>query len=246
MSNSIKKIIHIVIIITIVVVILCTAGIFIILYQVEGETNMPFHITKIIIAQNVDAIENDASSATWNLNVCENNDMYIYLEKNFKYEKTEIIDNVELSNIVIKKENDKGEPKLYKPVEDEKVMYKNTEENEISGITYTGELESNIKQLKISNQGGIIAFRYAINNIANYISDDAEEVNYSDLLKLTNITEEDIKTTISFDMIIKLTTGRTYQTNISIDIPTNEVIEKGTVGTEIKDFENLVFKRIEN
>ena len=47
-------------------------------------------------------------------------------------------------------------------------------------------------------------------------------------------------------MIIRLTTGRTYQTNISIDIPTNEVIEKGTVGTEITDFNGIIFKRIEN
>ena len=49
-------------------------------------------------------------------------------------------------------------------IEDEKVMFKNTNENETEEIVYTGEMESNIKQQKISNQGGIIAFRYAINN----------------------------------------------------------------------------------
>lgn len=246
MSNSIKKIIHIIIIITIIVVILCTAGIFVILYQVEGETNMPFNITKIIIAQNVEALENKETENKWDLNVLENNDIYIYLEKNSKYEKTEIIDTVEISNITIKKANEKGEPKIYKPVIDEKVMYKNEAANEIESIQYKGELESNIKQLQISNQGGIIAFRYAINNIANYKSNEEEAIDYSKLLQLTNVTKEDIETMLTFDMRIKLTTGRIYQTNISINIPIEEIIEKGTVGTEINNFDNLVFKRIEN
>ena len=125
-------------------------------------------------------------------------------------------------------------------------MFKNLAENEINEITYTGDLESNIKQQKISNQGGIISFRYGINNIANYISNENEEVDYSKLLQLTNVTEEDIKTTISFDIIINLTTGRKYQTSLQLDIPTKEVIENGTNGIEITDFNDLVFKRLEN
>ena len=119
-------------------------------------------------------------------------------------------------------------------------------ENETEEIVYTGEMESNIKQQKISNQGGIIAFRYAINNLSNYISNENEEVDYGKLLQLTNIKEENIKTTISFDFIITLTTNRKYQTNIQIDIPAKEVIEKGVAGIELTEFNNLIFKRIEN
>ena len=107
-------------------------------------------------------------------------------------------------------------------------------------------MESNIKQQKISNQGGIIAFRYAIDNLSNYISNENEEVDYGKLLQLTNIKEENIKTTISFDFIITLTTNRKYQTNIQIDIPAKEVIEKGVSGIELTEFNNLIFKRIEN
>ena len=125
-------------------------------------------------------------------------------------------------------------------------MFNNLEENKITQITYTGDLESNIKEQKISNQGGIVAFRYGINNLANYISNDAQEIDYSKLLQLTNISEEDIKTAISFDIIINLTTGKKYQSNINIDIPAKEVIEKGTIGIEITDLSNLVFKRIDN
>ena len=127
-----------------------------------------------------------------------------------------------------------------------KIAVAPNDENETEEIVYTGEMESNIKQQKISNQGGIIAFRYAINNLSNYISNENEEVDYGKLLQLTNIKEENIKTTISFDFIITLTTNRKYQTNIQIDIPAKEVIEKGVDGIELTEFNNLIFKRIEN
>ena len=97
-----------------------------------------------------------------------------------------------------------------------------------------------------SNTENIEAFRYAINNLSNYISNENEEVDYGKLLQLTNIKEENIKTTISFDFIITLTTNRKYQTNIQIDIPAKEVIEKGVDGIELTEFNNLIFKRIEN
>ena len=45
--NLNKKIFHIIMIIVIIFAILCMAGILILRYQVEGESNMPFKITKI-------------------------------------------------------------------------------------------------------------------------------------------------------------------------------------------------------
>lgn len=245
-KNSTKKIIHRIILIIIIFAILCAIGIYMLKYEVQGEANLPFKITKIIIAQSVNGTEKEGSEEKWNFQVSENNDIYIYLEKNSRYNKTEIIKDIFINNIKINKLDSIGETKIYKPVEDEKVMFKNTNDNEISEITYIGEMESNIKQQKISNQGGIIAFRYAINNLANYISDENDEIDYGKLLQMTNITEENIKTTISFDFIITLTTGRKYQTNISLEIPTKEVIEKGISGTELTDFNKLIFKRIEN
>ena len=245
-KKSTQKIINRIIFIVIIFAILCGIGIYILKYEVQGETNIPFEITKIAIAQSVNGIENEGHQEKWNFNVSENNDIYIYLEKNSRYNKTEIIKDVTINNIKINKTDSIGETKIYKPVEDEKVMFKNTNENETEEIVYTGEMESNIKQQKISNQGGIIAFRYAINNLSNYISNENEEVDYGKLLQLTNIKEENIKTTISFDFIITLTTNRKYQTNIQIDIPAKEVIEKGVAGIELTEFNNLIFKRIEN
>lgn len=247
MYRSVKqKIFHSVIISVIIIAILCVGGMFILRYQVEGESNMPFKISKISIIESVEGTESQGEGEKWNFNVDENNDIYIYIEKNSSYGKTEIIQSVDIKNISINKSNEKGTVKLYKPVQDEKRMFTNRKENEITEITYNGELESNIKEQKISNQGGIVAFRYSINNISQYISQDAEEIDHSQLLKLTNITQDDLRTTLTFDIIINLTSGKKYQAPISIDIPTDEIIEKGTVGIDKTDLNNIIFKRIEN
>ena len=195
--NVKQKIFHSIIIAIIIIAILCVGGMFILRYQVEGESNMPFKISKISIIEIVEGTESQEAEEKWNLNVDENNDIYIYLEKNSTYGKTEIIQSVDIKNININKSKEKGIVALYKPVQDEKRMFVNKEENEITEITYEGDLESNIKEQKISNQGGIIAFRYGINNISQYISQDAEEIDHSQLLKLTNITQEDLQTTLN-------------------------------------------------
>ena len=67
---------------------------------------MPFKISKISIIESVEGIENQGTEEKWNFNVNENNDIYIYLEKNSAYGKTEIIDSVELKDIKAIKEKD--------------------------------------------------------------------------------------------------------------------------------------------
>ena len=244
--NVKQRIFHSVIIAIIVIAILCVGGLFILKYLVEGESNMPFKISKISIIESVEGTETQGAGEKWNFDVAENNDIYIYLEKNFSYGKTEIIQSVDIKNINVNKAKSVGDVKFYKPVQDEKRMFINQEESEITDITYNGDLESNIKEQKISNQGGIVAFRYAINNISQYVSQDAEQIDHSQLLKLTNIKQEDLQTTLTFDIVINLTSGKKYQAPISVDIPTDEIIEKGTVGIDKTDLNNIIFKRIEN
>mgnify|MGYP000510823158 CR=1 FL=1 len=79
--NINKKIFHIVMVIVIIFAILCVGGIFILRYQVEGEANMPFKITKISLVESVEGTEKDNASEKWNFNVNQNNDIYIYIEK---------------------------------------------------------------------------------------------------------------------------------------------------------------------
>ena len=151
-----------------------------------------------------------------------------------------------VDNINIQKQVNKGNGNLYKPEPDEtRSMFNNSENNKIENIEYIGDMESNIKQLKISNQGGIVAFRYSNDKISEYISND-EEINHSELMQKSNITEEELKTKLNFDITIKLKSGKQYKANISLDIPVEGIIEKGTTSTEITNFEGIIFKRIKN
>lgn len=244
--NVKQKIFHSVIISIIIIAILCVGGMFVLRYQVEGESNMPFKVTKISIVESVEGIENEGANEKWNFSVNQNNDIYVYIEKNSTYGKTEIIDSVEIKNIVVNKTKENGEVKFYKPIIDEKKMFSNLSENEITEISYSGELESNIKEQKISNQGGIVAFRYGINNLSNYVSENDEQIDHSQLLKLTNVKQEDLEANIVFDIIINLNSKKKYQAQINLDIPTDEIIEKGTVGIDKTDLDNIIFKRVEN
>ena len=92
--NINKKILRVVTMIVIIFIILFVVGMLLLRYQVEGESNMPFRISKISIIESVEGIENKDAKEKWNFNVNENNDIYIYIEKNADYGKTEIIDKI--------------------------------------------------------------------------------------------------------------------------------------------------------
>lgn len=241
-----KKYFHLCMIIVIITLILFVLGIIILKYNVEGETNMPFDLSKIIIISSAEGIDKDSGENKWAFDINQNNDIFLYIQKNDSYGKEEIIDSVLVNNINIQKEIQKGIINLYKPEpNEERAMFNNIESNRAPNIEYTGDMESNIKQLKISNQGGIIAFRYSNDKISEYVSND-EEINHSELLKKSNITEEDLKSKLNFDIIIKLKSGKEYKANISLDVPVEGLIEEGTASTEITDFNDIVFKRIKN
>ena len=99
-----------------------------------------------------------------------------------------------------------------------------------------------MKNLKITNQGGIVAFRCSNNGITQYISND-EEINHNDLLKKANITQEELQAHIEFDLYIKLHTLKTYKTTIFLDLPLEGVIESGTISKEFTDMQKYIFKR---
>ena len=116
-------------------------------------------------------------------------------------------------------------------------------ENEIADITFEGDIKSDLKNFKISNQGGIIAFRYSNNEIAQYSSDE-EQINHNELLKKANIQEDLLKAELQFDLIMQLNEGKIYKTNIYLQMPVENIVEQGTTSREITDTSNFIFKRI--
>ena len=239
-----KKVLKIVVTIAIIISILFVVMMWLLTYHEEGETNIPFKISKIVLISSTDGVKAEGLQTQWAIDVNQNNDIYLYIDKNKNYGKTELIENVKISNFNISKETEKGQIKIYKPTTEESKMFRNTQEFEINEITYTGELESNIKQSQISNQGGLIVFRCANNNISQYISTSATEVNYNQLLKLTNVKQADLNLRLSFDIEIKIVNKKTYQATVELELPVQDVITNGTTNLEITDLENIVFKII--
>lgn len=240
-----KKSFHIVMLIIIITVLICTVGIIILKYHEEGETNMPFTLSKISIISSCEGIDKEAIDSKWAFDVYQSNDIYLYIDKNSNYGKTEIIKNICVDNIQIEaKEKDKI--KIYKPdSEEEKVIFKNKEANIVDKLEYAGDVESNLKDLKISNQGGLIAFRCSYDNLAEFKSND-EQILHTELLKKANIKLDDIKMKLTFDLTIKLEGKKEYKTTISLNLPNENVIEEGVSSIEKTDLENIIFKRIKN
>ena len=249
MKDKIKQFVntrqfHISMVIFIMFVILFVVGIISLKYNVEGEVNLPFDLSKISIISSVEGTDIEDGTNRWNLSVNQNNDIYLYIKKNDNYKETEVIKSIELSNFNILQSSKIGEIKLLKPDSNvEGVIFKNISENEVDKIEYIGSLDSNIKELKISNQGGLVIFRYAINNIGNYISNEDEEINHSELLKKVAISNDDLKFKVNFDIFINLDSGKTYKSNINLELPIGDVVNEGVQSKEFTDLKEIVFKR---
>lgn len=250
MKDEINKIIntrqfHVCMVIFIMIIILFVVGLLSLRYNVEGEVNLPFDLSKISVISSVEGINVDDTTNKWNLSVNQNNDIYLYIKKNENYKETEIIKSIELNNFNIQQNSKIGEIKLLKPDNNaQNVIFSNSSENEVDKIEYTGDMDSSIKDLKISNQGGLVVFRYAISNIGNYISNEDEEINHSELLKKLSINNDDLKFKVTFDIIINLNSGKMYKSNIELELPIDDVVNKGVQSKEYTDLDNVVFKRM--
>ena len=73
-----KKIFHLIMLIIIITIILFLAGVIILKYNVEGETNMPFKINKISIISSSEGIDKEATDTKWAFDLYQSNDVYIY------------------------------------------------------------------------------------------------------------------------------------------------------------------------
>lgn len=241
-----KRFFHTVVIALIIFILLLFVAFVMLEYSVEGEKNMPFELTKIAIISSSEGIDKKETDSKWDFDINQFNDIYLYIEKNNNYGKTEYINEVIIDNIVIESEN-KENIKIYKPDDsNDNVTFLNKEENEVNDIKYVGEVEGNIKKLQISNQGGLIVFRCSNNNVIEYKSNDDIEIAHDQLLNKTGITEDDLKIKISFNLTLKLEDLKKYKTTISLDLPVDGLIEKGKVAEEITDLNEFVFKRVKN
>lgn len=243
-----RKMFHLAMVIVIIAVILFLSGIIILRYNVEGETNMPFVLNKISVISQVDGEEKEVTDANnhFAFNVFENNDIYVYIEKNENYDKEELIKSVVINNISLETSPQMGITKFYHPeVEEVDMMFKNSAENETNSIEYIGDIKSDLKNMKISNQGGIVAFRYGIQDITTYETNE-NEIQHNQLLSKAQINVDSIKSRLKFDLNILLDSGKMFQTTISLDLPIDDVVSSGVTSKEFTDMDDYIFKRVQN
>ena len=239
-----KKIVHICVILGIIVLILIIAGIIMLRYQVEGETNLPFELSKMIVVSTAESNEIEAAADTkWNFNVNQYNDIYLEIQKNDEYTKNTSIKNITFENFVIEKNSGAENIKLYRANSEGKVV-----EDEVhlvgSSLTYKGEKETNLDELKISNQGSIILLRSVNQNVCEVRSNDEEIVHDGTLLAKGNANSEDLNYKLSFDIIIETSRNIKYKGTITIDLPTGDVQTQGKTQLEKTDFSDVIFKRM--
>lgn len=237
-KTFIKKYIAIFVIAIIAIIILSVM----IKYSVEGETNIPFKISKIMIISTAGGIEKENSTNKWDLNLLQSNDIYIDIIKNKNYNEEEIIDKIIINNFKIESEPIKGKLTLYRP-SNSKVVFSNKEEYKIDNeLIYIGSETSDIENLKIANQGGLVLLRYVNEDLGNYSSDEEEIRHDGTLLRKIGLSNEEIKFSVSFDIWIELKSGKKYKTTQELEMPMGNLIQEGTTSYQINENE-IVFKR---
>lgn len=240
-----KQMIKLWIAITVMAIILIVVIAIMIRYEVEGDKNMPFNLSKIVLVSTAEGVESEGKNK-WNFNVYQNNDVYFYIDKNENYHgKNNTIHRIKIENIKITESPTKGEVKAYMPNSTEGRLYSYAEEYLVDDkLEYRGGIKSNPQTLEIGNQGGSVLIRFSNINLGNYSSDkDKEIVHDGTLLKKLNVENDEIKFKVSFDFIITVT-NCSYKANISLDLPYGNIIENGTESFENINTDEIVFKRI--
>ena len=85
---------------------------------------MPFNLGKIAIISTQEGIDDGQTNTRWSFDVHQANDIYLYIDKNDAYDKTEIIKSVRVDNFQIEAKNTDN-IKLYKPDAQKKILYFN-------------------------------------------------------------------------------------------------------------------------
>lgn len=246
MSQKTRNVMHVVILITVIIAIVFGVVMIMVRYEEKGETNMPFQLKELSVISKADGIRKDNPENKWDIDVMQNNDVYLQIEKNTNYNGEEAIDNIELSNIQILQTPQVGEIKIFRPSAAEGNLYTEDQENLITDhIKYQGTKQTNLKTLELTNQGGIISFRIGIRNLGNYVSNEDTEVRYDGtLLDKMKITNEQLKTKISFDIIISTKSEKQYKGTIPLEIPVGDIVKEGVSNMQKTDFSDIIFKRL--
>ena len=240
-----KRIVHICIIAFIIVMLMLVAGWFMLKYSVEGEQNLPFNLKKISIISSAESNIMQDEEEKWHAGILQKNDIFITIEKNENYKKTDTIKEIKLENFIIYKAKDEHIITIYRP-ETNDFDYNYSDDYKIENtLILEGAQENNADLLTINNQGGVIGLSITAENLGEYSFSINEKVpSDGKLLAKAGLKTEDISFKVSFDLIIETGNGNKFKSTITLDLPTGNILEEGVSKSENTDFSNVVFKRV--
>ncbi len=243
-SFSKKRIIHASIVFFVIAMIILVAILLMFKYNVEGERNLPFKLKEINIVSTAESDIKKDKNEEWNAKIMQKNDIFFVIEKNSNYKKEDAIKKVCFENFQITKANKNMIVNIYKPtVSSSKYEYSDEYKIENS-LEYLGGQSTNTETLQINNQGGVIGFSIASDNIGEYTFSENETLpSDGRLLAKAGVKLEDISFKVSFDMIIETESNHKFKSNIVLDLPIGNIIKEGVGTLKDTELQNVIFKR---
>lgn len=239
-----KRIIHIYVIIFILTIIGIVTAALMFKYHVEGEQNLPFKLKKINVISTAESDLKQDEQGTWHAGILQKNDIYFVIEKNSNYKKDEAIKRISFENFKVVKSNEEMVVDFYKPTISVGT-YNYSDEYKIEGsLELLGGMSTNMEMLQINNQGGTIGFSVAADNIGEYVFKENEKLpSDGRLFAKAGIEKENINFSISFDLIIETESSHRFKSNITVDLPTGNILEDGVGTLEDTEMKEIIFKR---
>lgn len=167
LGPKMKSVIHFCLVVFVLTLIITIVCLLMLKYSVEGENNMPFEISQLVIVSTAEGIDKEAKDGKmWNFDLVQNNDVYIYISKNKNYKDSEIIKSICIDNFKFENGPKAGKMTIYRPSKLEDKIYEYKDEYIIdSDLNYSGAEFTNAKNLEIANQGGIVFLRFCNNGL---------------------------------------------------------------------------------
>lgn len=241
-NYKIKRYLKIATTLIIISIFIFLIGLIIFKYEIEGEQkeNLPFMIEKISLVSTADGIKNQENTEyLWSGKLIQVNDIYIKIAKNPNINgvlENVVIQNVEITNPI------KGNISLTRITKNEDTSNNYIIEN-LNEYKFIGGQSTSLENLTVANQGGIIGLRAINVNLGTYNSNE-EEINYDGrILNIENITNNEIKFKLKFDILIELKDGIKYKTSVELELPVENILENGVEIKEYNNIENLIYKR---
>lgn len=243
-----RKKVHLMIIAGIIIFLFIVSGLIIWRYQIKGENNLPFRISKMIVISSAEGNEIPApegeAKTKWNFEVSQINDIYFQMEKNNNKndDKKDNIKSITFENIKIENAQEPEKFKLYRGNSEAKIV--EDDSHAINGnLSFSISNENDMENLKMSSAGGVILLRSVNQNIGELRNNDDAVVHDGTMISQAQINSDSLKYTLSIDVVYETEKNIKYRGTIKISLPVGNLETEGKGEFEKTDFSDVIFKR---